>query len=367
MPTAADYRSTGRAHTGPPCRGRGAYGPGTKRVHRLGALGASIAESCVSGRDDTAPSDGPSPIMSERALASLWQRVHTLALPVRLETRDGARFRVIYPGTANPLAGPDFCNAVVASDDGRVIRGDVELHLRAPDWYNHGHDSDPNYNGVILHVVLVSKGDSTSAQQSGLAVPIAEITPQGRADAPADAPCRSVEDMGGVLDRAGDERFFHRSRGYALEMLNADPDQVLYEALMEALGYSANRKPFRQLARRVPASLLAGLRGEPPATRRRAFEALLIQAAGMTSYVESDERAPEWRALSRLLPRLRPMSSSEWRLFRVRPANHPARRITGAAHLFNEHVERGLVSSIARMIREGSPASLIGGSWLPAP
>ena len=106
-----------------------------------------------------------SEIASERALAVLWQKAHTL--PDGLMTEDGKRFRVIYPGRVNSRAGPDFHDAIIATEDGDQITGDVELHLNAPDWHSHHHDTDPNYNGVILHVVLRPKHRMTSRQQSG--------------------------------------------------------------------------------------------------------------------------------------------------------------------------------------------------------
>ena len=45
------------------------------------------------------------------------------------------------------------------------------------------------------------------------------------------------------------------------------PEQVLYAGIMEALGYSANRRPFAALAASVPMARLRMLRGEPGETR----------------------------------------------------------------------------------------------------
>ena len=109
----------------------------------------------------------------ERALAVLWQRAHKLS--EGLVTEDGRPFRVVYPGRANPRAGPDFHDAVIATPSGELVMGDVELHLNAPDWYGHRHHTDPGYNGVILHVVLRPKGRSASEQQSGTWAPVASI------------------------------------------------------------------------------------------------------------------------------------------------------------------------------------------------
>ena len=56
------------------------------------------------------------------------------------------------------------------------------------------------------------------------------------------------ERLDALLDRAGDQRFYGRAKGSALEMNEAGPDETLYRALMDGLGYDTNRKPFRELA-----------------------------------------------------------------------------------------------------------------------
>lgn len=68
-------------------------------------------------------------------------------------TRMGKRLRVLSPGRWNFQEGPDFREAVLEMD-GKRVHGDVELHLHEKDWIAHGHHSDPNFDGVVLHVVL---------------------------------------------------------------------------------------------------------------------------------------------------------------------------------------------------------------------
>jgi hypothetical protein len=42
--------------------------------------------------------------------------------------------------------------------------GDVELHLRTDGWTAHGHDQDPRYNGVVLHVVVTPPRTATGVE-----------------------------------------------------------------------------------------------------------------------------------------------------------------------------------------------------------
>src|SRR5579883_1102913 len=69
-------------------------------------------------------------------------------------TTSGLDFKIVYPGMCTGEAGPDFRDAILALDDGSLLRGDVELHLQSSGWRQHGHHRDPAYNGVLLHVVL---------------------------------------------------------------------------------------------------------------------------------------------------------------------------------------------------------------------
>lgn len=299
---------------------------------------------------------------SERNLALLWQKAHTL--PDGLVAQDGRRFRVVYPGRLNPRAGPDFHNAVIATEAGDLITGDVELHLNAPDWYRHRHHDDPGYNGVVLHVVLWPRGKAASRQESGMSAPVVSIAhdvsalSQAQAsDVDALAPLKALghSALCEALERAGDERFHARSRGFAMELAKADPDQALYSALMDALGYASNRKPFRELARRAPIAMLMELRREPPSTRLLALKAMLLGASGLLSFVKPPEEAAQLERLTRRLPRVRAMSASDWHLFRVRPANHPVMRVIGAAHLIDRYADSGLVHGLEQDIVEAYP------------
>lgn len=65
----------------------------------------------------------------------------------------GERLLVLSAGERNDGPGPDFLNCHILLDD-MELAGAVEMHLRAVDWYRHGHHEDPAYGEVILHVVM---------------------------------------------------------------------------------------------------------------------------------------------------------------------------------------------------------------------
>lgn len=80
--------------------------------------------------------------------------------------RDGRRLVVRHPGSWNRGAGPDFRDAVLEID-GELFVGDVELHLYREDWWRHGHEADPAFGWVVLHVVLFGGGMPREVRKLG--------------------------------------------------------------------------------------------------------------------------------------------------------------------------------------------------------
>lgn len=117
-------------------------------------------------------------------------------------------------------------------------------------------------------------------------------------------------------------------------------EQILYEAIMEALGYSRNTDAFLALARNVPLSRLRGM-GLSDTHR---MMALLFGTAGLLPSPRGIPDGESRRYLRRLrdtwgilqqgvkLPRLH---AADWLFFRLRPANFPTARL--AAFVFLLH------------------------------
>jgi len=69
-----------------------------------------------------------------------------------LVTSQNEKLLILDVGRHNHLAGPDFFNAKIHINE-QLWAGNVEVHVNASDWFIHGHEKDPNYENVILHVV----------------------------------------------------------------------------------------------------------------------------------------------------------------------------------------------------------------------
>ena len=70
----------------------------------------------------------------------------------QLFTSNGSSIKVIHPGMINFNQGPDFLHATIQIDDTSWF-GSVEVHLKTSGWFRHRHNTDRNYQNVILHVV----------------------------------------------------------------------------------------------------------------------------------------------------------------------------------------------------------------------
>ena len=194
----------------------------------------------------------PAPLLPERLLARLWRAKEGRSL----RTVDGRRVQVLYTGRPAPGHGPDFQDAVVRMDGGRTS-GNVELHRKPSDWRVHGHDADPAYDSVMLHVVAQAEG-------AGPDLPLAELNGAGPREA-LEAPLMaqlaraSSSELRQALVRSGMARFRERVQAASRSVGESGAEQALHEAVFDALGYAENRAPFRWLARAVPAKTLRQL------------------------------------------------------------------------------------------------------------
>ena len=87
----------------------------------------------------------------ERLLQAVWQ--HQRLRRDRLRSLDGQKVRVLHPGFASREGGPDFRGAVIQVGDAPPRSGDVEVDIHAGGWRAHGHDRNPAFTNVILHVI----------------------------------------------------------------------------------------------------------------------------------------------------------------------------------------------------------------------
>jgi len=282
--------------------------------------------------------------MNERLLVRIWQS--GMLRGKELATASGLPLRVVRPGRFNTGSGPDFLRAAVSWENRGVVTGDIELHVRSSDWRSHSHHCDRRYNQVILHVTMWHDREWPTLREDGETVPVLALFPylkfstqelerlcssgDGYRDPCSDAKQRLGGDrVVAHLDAAGEERFELKA-GYFAQMLSSmEADQVLYEGLMGALGYSQNKALFQELARRLSWRMLRRIASGESKRRRGPVlgKALLDAAAGM----------------------------SGWEPSGTRPCNRPERRLAGAGYLFARYVDRGLARGLREVVQGVAP------------
>lgn len=318
--------------------------------------------------------------LTEKQVVEVWQGFLRSGVP--LACTDGKKLKIVYPGRANDDSGADFRDAVVVIDR-KVAKGDIEVHIRSSDWSAHHHHLDPVYNRVVLHVVMQDDIGSAVFLQSGQSIPgiALERYAPVRANAPSGsvARCSNAGERIGeskvadILEGAGEQRFMAKASEIRRELKQYEAGQCLYQQVMGALGYSKNKLPFQELARRVPLRVLEkisrGMISEEECLGRQ--QALLMGTAGLLPsqrLILDREREPdeEWvNRLERLWAASRcsfAMSPDEWHLFKVRPVNFPVRRMAAMSHLLFRFRRDGLLEGTIQAVQEAVAG---GGSKTP--
>jgi hypothetical protein len=290
----------------------------------------------------------------EVLLQAVWQQQRLLR--DRLTTLDGRPIRVLHPGFLNREAGPDFHAAFFQIGDEAPVSGDIEVDLEFSGWRSHGHDRNPTFKGVMLHVVWDGKGVPPKhglpqlALKPFLDAPIEELAASLAGDTaqllPEEmsgkclAPLKELsgESVTVLLEQAALCRLEMKASQFNARARRAGWDRALWEGLFRALGYKLNAWPMQRLA-----ELLPDLGFDPQGKPESAFvwQARLLGVSGLLP-AELDHAAHDagayvrklwdqwWRERDRLAEFVLPRSL--WKMGGQRPANHPQRRLALAAH-----------------------------------
>ena len=306
---------------------------------------------------------------SERLLQAIWH--HQRLRRDQLRTADGRPVRVLHPGFWNREAGPDFRQAVVQIEGEPPRAGDVEVDLHSSLWRAHGHDRNPAFRNVALHVVweagteiaapapTLALKDSLDAAlpelASWLGTDAAESFPEdllGRCAAPMKD--LSTEKLAELLRQAAQARLQRKASDLAARARQAGWEQALWEGLLRALGYKHNAWPMLRLAE-LKQTLAVGAASSALSWQARLFgvsgllPSEIGHSAGTGDYLR---RVWDcwWRERGEfdeiILPR------ELWHLHGLRPANHPLRRLALAAQWWADgtlpaRLEKWFTSTVA--------------------
>ncbi|MEE9259196.1 MAG: DUF2851 family protein [Nitrospinaceae bacterium] len=339
--------------------------------------------------------DEPGVRVPEKTIRCIWN--DQLFKTKKLRTTDGEELEIVFPGYWNFGPGPDFKSATITVD-GKIMEGDVELHVYSTDWKAHGHSANPEYGNVILHVFMW-KGRGAAAEskkekskkpayipgaqihelelKNYLTKGILELTEEldfesypilnqfncGLCHNPLSR--LSEEKLIHLLNAAGDARIYRKMDRFHDRIIANGYEQTFYEGIAEALGYPSNKQPFQALADNLPLSVLR--ESIPPKSRKSekvlTVQALLFGAAGLIDFTSmnasllSADDEKYFRKIQKLWDKHRhrippsPLRKRIWQFGGIRPANYPYRRIAGLAHLIVGHLADGMFSDYVKVFQ----------------
>ena len=289
----------------------------------------------------------------EELLHYTWK--HKLFPLQSLTTTDGSPVEVIDPGLHNRNAGPDFFNSKIKIG-GTLWVGNVEIHTRSSDWFQHGHDHDPRYNNVVLHVCETVDGSIVTADghyppQLQLSVPAtvrehyAELQQTDQYP-----PCyRIIPDLSALtvhswMAALQTERLEQKTEAIRqrAERLNGSWEDAFFVTLARNYGFGINGDAFEQWAYNVPLNAVGHHRDS-----LFQVEAIFMGQAGLLeldtipAHYQKDalndgyfaRLRNEYQYLAHKFS-LKPMDVGLWHFLRLRPQNFPHIRISQLANLY---------------------------------
>ena len=285
-------------------------------------------------------------------------------------TTDDESLEVIHPGEFNGDSGPDYFNAKVKVG-GTLWAGNVEMHIRSSDWYNHNHHIDQAFDNVILHVVV--NDDKPAVNSKGRKIPTVKIkypdalewnllrlTGSGKW-----IPCEenfSSFDLFSKrmwLDSLLVERLEQKT-DYVKDQVDQAQgswEEAFYHSMARSFGLKANALPFELLAKATPMKVLSKHK-----ENLFQIEAILFGQSGLLTADDSHDDYSlalykEYQYLQHKF-NLTPIQGHLWKFLRMRPTAFPTIRIAQFANLihrstslFSKVIEINEIKEIVKLIQ----------------
>ena len=258
-------------------------------------------------------------------------------------TLDNTEIEIINPGLRNLDAGPDFFNAKIRIND-TLWAGNVEMHVRASDWFRHHHHDDRAYDSVILHVVLQADAvirlhDGEIVKTVVMKIPqdvmekYEKLTNRGQIIFSA-INCRkhlnavpslilhdwqtslAIQRMMNKVGRVKD----------IIDNKQKSWPEAFYVLLCRSLGTGINSDSCERLARSLPYTYL-----QKHADNTRQLEAMLL---GQGNLIEDETTRSEYEFLSAKF-NLRPIVNCAWKHSKIRPVSSPRSRLKALSIIIN--------------------------------
>ena len=253
-------------------------------------------------------------------------------------------------GSHNLNSGPDFFNSQVELD-GQLWAGNVEIHLKSSDWYAHGHETDPAYDNVILHVVW--EHDTEIYRKDGTVIPtfaVKEHVQKHTLDQyqrlfakekkwiNCENDFASVDDF--TIQNWLERLYFERLERKEVVLLKELEDTknhweaLLFRMLCKNFGLKVNSESFFSIAKSLQYSVLKKCCHE-----QQDIEAILMGQAGILDGEKEDRYFNTLKMRYEFLKHKFKLHNDGVivpKFFRLRPPNFPSIRLAQLAMLYFE-------------------------------
>ncbi len=354
-----------------------------------------------------------SPKILEEKLHRIWLNQE---FAKSLITKNNEKIVVLNPGNYNnDSAGPDFKHARIQIGNLTFV-GDVEIDYDYSNWKTHGHNINKRYNKVILHVTYLNKQKHhyiyTSEGRKVPTIALIDFVEDGLIDnlleqkhykknlnkiilkCASEIDTIDLEERRKFILKLGFNRFQKKSSRifrrlkelkFLKELQLKEPviryeltkafaekefthqdfndtslwEQVLYELVFEALGYSKNKNMMLKLAQNLDLEFLKKI--ENDSELKLKLEALYFGVAGLLPETEGltkdqisehvYELNEQWNKL-KLLYDNKLFDETQWHFLGQRPQNFPTVRIIGGMKIANDILHNNLTGKIIKKFLE---------------
>ncbi|MEW6701906.1 MAG: DUF2851 family protein [Bacteroidota bacterium] len=359
--------------------------------------------------------------IQESTLYEIWKRQNYKS---PLKTFAGDDISILDSGThSDETAGPDFKNARIRIGNLTYI-GDIEIDNDYSDWKTHGHNIDSKYLKVILHAALFNKNKYAFVYtRDGRKIPSISLSDfiekdilenirsginKEKEETAAKIKCTScienipeetkekfLQQLGVVRFEKKCKKIFQRLQElqFIKELKIKEPvisydlssqfqerkfshsdfsskeiwQQLLYELVFEALGYSKNKLQMMNLAQAANINFLNKIESDGVLVEK--YEAALLHVSGLVQNIHAVKEENSKRYIERISLHWNSVNSfydgkfleeTDWHFFRLRPQNFPTIRIAGGARILKELLHNNLIPTMTKKIKEiHTPAVLI--------
>jgi len=291
--------------------------------------------------------------MNESFLYHIWDARHFYNKD--LTTNSGKKIQIIYPGTINHNKGPDFKFARIILEN-KLLITDIEIEIYDKNFKEHKHHINPDFKEV--HLVVCYHSDpqiKTICHQyrkntieiltidQFLTPEILQILPPESIPhtfCPIDKNHQSILVQ---LKELGLARINQKLNRFIIRYKDLSTfDELIYQGILESLGYSNNKYQFLNLSKHFPYEKIKTiLQLFPPKEHSTILKYLFLYKTNLKNRLQIDKiianKIEKYQNDIKIAA-----IEIDWNLFRIRPQNHPIRRLIYISEWLPLTIEKGL-------------------------